>query len=205
MLLPLSVRHECSVYTWDCGGRPVRLRQRVMPSHALRLLGSEATTAFQLNKASSCCPRSSSSDAKSHRARISVGQTARSFCNSVKRSIRDSLAMGRTHSISRIDEWVHWSRDVRPPDDADPVDSSGAFNRLSPLTSRSTSYNVFARIGAIRILKVRLPRCCLRSAPGPPYNRQSPTLQAAPQAREFSFVQHIWTPQKRDCAMMLCR
>lgn len=146
MLLLFSVRHECSAYIWDCGDRPVRLRQRVMPSHALRLFGSEATTAFQLNRASSCCPSSSSSDAKSHRAMISVGHTARSFCNSVRRSIDDSFGMGRTHSISRIDEWVGQSSDIRSPDDADPIDSSGTFNRLSSLTSRSTAYAVANRI-----------------------------------------------------------
>lgn len=117
-----------------------------MPSHALRLFGSEATTAFQLNRDSSCCPSSSSSDAKSHRARISVGHTARSFCNSIRRSIDDSFGMGRTHSISRIDERMGQSSDIRSPDDADPVDSSGAFNRLSSLTSRSTSYTVASRI-----------------------------------------------------------
>jgi hypothetical protein len=146
MLRHFGVRHECSSYLWDCGGRPVRLRQRVMPSHALRLFGSEATTAFQLNRASSCCPSSSSSDAKSHRARISEGHTARSFCNSVRRSIDDSFGMGRTQSISRINEWVGQSSDIRSPDDVDPVDSSGAFNQLSSLTLLSTSYTVASRI-----------------------------------------------------------
>lgn len=146
MFPPFSVCHECSAYIWDCGDRPIRSRQRVMPSHALRLFESEATTAFQLNKASSCCPSSSSSNAKLHRARISFGQTARSFCNSVRRSIRDSFGMGRTYSIFRIDEWVGWSSDVRPPDDADPVDPSGAFNRLSVLMSRCTSCTVSDRI-----------------------------------------------------------
>jgi len=157
MLLPFGVRHECSAYIWDCGGRPIRLRQRVMPSHALRLFGSEAATAFQLNRASSCCPSSSSSDAKSHRARISVGHIARSFCNSVRRSIDDSFGMGRTHSISRIDEWVGQSSDIRSPDDAVPVDSSGAFNRLSSLTSRSTSYTVANRIEGISRPNVQAP------------------------------------------------
>ena len=40
----------------DCRGRPVRCRHRATPSRAFRLLGSQARTAFQLNKASSGCP-----------------------------------------------------------------------------------------------------------------------------------------------------
>ena len=114
---------EYSAYIWDSGVRRVRLRQRVIPSRALRLFGSEAITVFQLDNASSCCPSSSSSKATSHRTKTSVGQTARSFCSSLRRSILDSFTMKRTHSMSRIDERMGWSTDIRSPDDADPVDS----------------------------------------------------------------------------------
>lgn len=206
MLFPFCVRHKCSAYIWDCGGRPVRLRQRVMPSHALRLFGSEATTAFQLNKASSYCPSSSSSDAMSHRARISVGQTARSFCNSVRRSIHESFGMGRTHSVSRIDEWMGWSSDVCPPNDADPVDSSGVFNRLSALMSRSTSYTVSARIKAIRMLKVRFPRCSNAQKQG---CRVTDNIQPSELLLRLGYLHLLNIYERRikeeTCAMMLCR
>src|SRR5207244_6996857 len=63
------------------------------------------------------------------------------------------------HSTSQINEWMGWSRDVRSPDDADPVDSPGAFNRLSALMSGSTSYTVRTRIRAIRMLKLAVSPC----------------------------------------------
>jgi len=59
------------------------------PARAFRQSGSQTRTAFQLHKASSGCPSSSSSEASAHRVRISVGQSVNRTCSRVTHLIHD--------------------------------------------------------------------------------------------------------------------
>jgi hypothetical protein len=115
-LFPLfAVRRIVPVYESDCRDRPARVRQRLMPSRALRLFGSAANTAPQFNKASSYCPSASRSDAKSHRASRSVGQTAKRCRNWVRRAISDAFDMGgaRSNPLCELSRTMTLSLTVR--------------------------------------------------------------------------------------------
>lgn len=66
----------------------MRRWHRASPSQAFRLLGSQASTACQLERASAGSPSSSRRVASSHRTTMSVGHTNRASCNRRTRALR---------------------------------------------------------------------------------------------------------------------
>ena len=117
----------------DCKGCPIRCRHRAIPSRAFRLLGPQTRTTFQLHKASSSCPSSSSSEASAHRVRVSVGQSVNRVCSRVTHFIHDVAGSDQVVGLG-CGTWRQCSSPCLPP-----LRFLASSFKIPPVSCRSSS------------------------------------------------------------------